>query len=646
MPASSTPAPSARWGCPLTPQELAEQDVILAEILAADYPGEPAPALGPADTDLAGWPDVSAHDHAGTGGPPFASGTPLDTMLPGPVLAATLDDTFEGGLDGLSDDALAGVILAARRCESRATAQVLAAVGELDRRRVATRDARLIEHTATEAALLLTMTRRAAGNLLSFAADLSKLPATTAALAAGRIHRAQADVIAYETAQLDPDLAAKVEQLILADAPRQTTTRLRRQARRAVLAADPDAARRRVEQAQRDARVELNDERSGGTAALAGRDLPAAAAFAANQRINAAARDLKAAGLPGTLPQLRAAVFLSLLTGTDPRLFLLPPENPGQRNEPGTDTPPGTDTQPASSSQPASRAAPPGPAAPPAPGAQPVTRAASGQQPPRGAAGQQPAAARLGDPDASDLHPTGSPAPGDPAPGGPASAGQQVPASGQPPPGDADTSWPAPGLGVRGTVNLTLPLSTWIGASYSPGDIAGFGPVTAETSQQLADWIAANPGSRWCLTLTDAKGRAVGHGCARRPPPPPADTQRLAAWLARLKVGPIQAGECTHARAVPGYRIPASLDHLVKIRQQTCSNPICARPATQSDDDHTRAHDKGGITCECGLGPACRCCHQAKQAPGWRLEQPRPGEFIWQPPHGRSYPANPDTYPT
>jgi hypothetical protein len=53
----------------------------------------------------------------------------------------------------------------------------------------------------------------------------------------------------------------------------------------------------------------------------------------------------------------------------------------------------------------------------------------------------------------------------------------------------------------------------------------------------------------------------------------------------------------------------------------------------------------GGITCECDLGPACRKCHQAKQAPGWRLEQPRPGEFIWQPPHGRRYPATPDTYP-
>ena len=30
---------------------------------------------------------------------------------------------------------------------------------------------------------------------------------------------------------------------------------------------------------------------------------------------------------------------------------------------------------------------------------------------------------------------------------------------------------------------------------------------------------------------------------------------------------------------------------------------IAAQPATECDDDHTLAHDKGGITCECGLGP-------------------------------------------
>jgi Domain of unknown function (DUF222) len=605
------PSAAAAWdgACPLTAEQMATQEAALAEIIAWET-GEtaPSPSLP--------WPDVSVHDHLGPGGAGFAPGSALDTLPPGPGLAAALDDTFEHGLDGLPDDQLAGVILAARRCESRATAQLLAAVDELGRRRVTAPDRRVAEFLDTELALLLTLTRRAAGTLLGFAAGMAQLPATAAALAEGRIHRAQADTIAYETGLLDPELAAAVEQLVIEDAPQLTTTRLQRRVRHAVLAADPDAARRRAEQARRDARVELRDERSGATAALAGRDLPTAAASAADQRINAAAHDLKAAGVPATLAQLRAAVFLSLLTGTDPQTFLLPPEDPA---EAAPATPPATGDQPSASTT----------TAQPAPNEQPVAGAADDQPTPSEQA-------------------TAGQAAGQPTPSEQATAGQHVPASGQPPPGAAGAapSRPAPGLGVRGTVNLTLPLATWIGATYSPGDIAGLGPATAETCQELADWIAASPGSRWCLTVTDSKGRAVGHGCARRPPPAPADTQRLAEWLARLKIGPIQAGECTHARAVPGYRIPDSLDHIVKIRQQTCSNPICARPATQSDDDHTRAHDKGGITCECGLGPACRHCHQAKQAAGWRLEQPRPGEFIWRPPHGRSYPANPDTYPT
>jgi hypothetical protein len=162
---------------------MAEQDAILAEILAVD-PGEPDAVLRP-------YPDVSVHDHAGPGGPGFVSGSALDTLPPGPVLSAALDDTLSGGLDGLSDDALAGVILAARRCESRAAAQVLAAVDELDRRRHADGDRHAIEHVDTEAALLLTLTRRSADTLLCFAASLAQLPATTAALAHGRIHRAQ-----------------------------------------------------------------------------------------------------------------------------------------------------------------------------------------------------------------------------------------------------------------------------------------------------------------------------------------------------------------------------------------------------------------------------------------------------------------------
>jgi hypothetical protein len=190
----------------------------------------------------------------------------------------------------------------------------------------------VLEHADSEVALLLTRTRRSAGVLLEFADTLDRLPATKAALAAGQIDRDRANVLAYETALLDDELAAAVEQLVIEDAPRLTTSGLRARLRRAVLAADPAAARRRAEKAARDARVELYDERSGGTAALSGRDLPVPAALAADQRIDHAARELKASGIIATLAQLRAAVFLGLLTGQDPRSFLPPSDDTEPRS--------------------------------------------------------------------------------------------------------------------------------------------------------------------------------------------------------------------------------------------------------------------------------------------------------------------------
>ena len=271
---------------------------------------------------------VIGHDGSGPGGSGFADGSVLDQLEPGPVLAAALDEAWQAGLAGLSDDEVAGMTLAWQRLESRSAAGMLAAAAELARRRDETGDWRVIEQVDTELALLLTRTRRSAGHLLDFAHSLARLPATQAALAAGRIDRDRADVIAYETGLLDDALAAAVEQLIIEDAPVLTTGKLRARVRRAVLAADPEAARRRAEEAAKDARVELINERSG-TAGLAGRDLPVAATLAADQRVDAWARKLKADGVAARLTQLRAAVFLGLLTGQDPLTFL-PPDESGQ----------------------------------------------------------------------------------------------------------------------------------------------------------------------------------------------------------------------------------------------------------------------------------------------------------------------------
>ena len=226
----------------------------------------------------------------------------------------------------LSDDELIGVLGAARRLASWAAALELAAVAGLGSRRAADAraagDQRPCDHIGDEVAAALTLTCRAADRLVSLAAAVARLPAVAAALAAGRIDLPKAIIFTSELAGLGGVEAAAVAALVAADAAGLTTGQLRGVLHRAVLALDPGAARQRREKAQRDARVECWTE-PAGTWSLAGRDLPPAAVLAADQHIDTAARDLKNAGADGTLEQLRAAVFLALLT-SQPLYTLLP----------------------------------------------------------------------------------------------------------------------------------------------------------------------------------------------------------------------------------------------------------------------------------------------------------------------------------
>ena len=80
----------------------------------------------------------------------------------------------------------------------------------------------------------------------------------------------------------------------------------------------PKKARKRQEEARKDARVERWQEDSGN-AAPAGFELPPDEALAADQRITSWARELKKAGLEGDMDVLRARAFLDLVLGKDLR---------------------------------------------------------------------------------------------------------------------------------------------------------------------------------------------------------------------------------------------------------------------------------------------------------------------------------------
>ena len=226
---------------------------------------------------------------------------------------------------------------------------------------------------------------------MELALALDRLPRTRAALAAGLIDERRAEVIAEELAGLDDEHAAAVEALIIGKAPRLTSGQLRALVRRAVLSADPAAARRRKEKALKDARVEMFPETSG-TAALSGRDLPPAAALAADKHLTALAQALKATGIPGTLDTLRARAYLHLLTGQPAATLILPTATPGP---PGHHPRPGPGTSPAPGST-APGSTTPGSTTPAAP---PGSTAPAAQDPARRTRPHPARAVRLGEPD-------------------------------------------------------------------------------------------------------------------------------------------------------------------------------------------------------------------------------------------------------
>ena len=373
--------------------ELSQEEILDLVVAATVAEGDPPADAGLGDWD--DWDDGDPRDLPGEGAdaaaPPgwgFEADGALDVLRPGPMLSELADAAHVHGLGHAGDDELTGVIRAWRRIASWAAARELAAIAELARRRPADIGGILDPEVAAqlraagqaagpgsgsrdlpgstdpvaapglpellspfvpdELAPALTMTVRAAGMHLLLAADLvAKLPVTMAALEAGLIDMARARIIAEAARVLTTEQAAAVEQLIFPRAGQQTSGQLRAALARAILAADPDAARRRREQAQREARV-LRWREDAGTAALCGRDLPPAEVLAADQRISARARELKAAGLAGTMDELRARAYLDFLLGRNGGLPAPGTSDPGAGEPASPDAGPGRpDTGPA-----------------------------------------------------------------------------------------------------------------------------------------------------------------------------------------------------------------------------------------------------------------------------------------------------------
>jgi hypothetical protein len=509
--------------------------------------------------------------------------------------AAGPDDSF----GGVSDDEVLGVLCAWDRLEAHMAARKHAAVAELMRRRpapgcVLEGPARMPgawdEFTASELCAVLAVSRWDADAMLALAHDLEvKLPGTKAAFAGGVVSQEKAGIIARATAVLDPGEARAAEALVLGRAGRLTPAGLRSAIARAVIEVAPDKARKRREQAARDARVERWAEASGNEG-LAGRELPPAQVLAADQKITCWARQLKKAGLGGSMDELRARAYLDLLLGTDSR--------------PGQDAPAGNG-EPAAGVLPAGFAGTVqltvplvtllGLAGRPAevPGIGPVDPALARDL--ARAAARNPKTTWCVTVTDQDGHAIGHGC------ARPEPKSHQKHREKHQKPGPRDGRDPPGGTGARD------------GPGFAFTAAGEHGP----------------PGA----------GRDGGYGTWRLSTGGPGHPDLT------VTLDPIATDPCDHRYQAKGHDPGVRLRHLTQVRYATCTGPSCRRPAAHADFEHNIPYEAGGRTCLCNGGPKCRHDHRLKQHPRWKADQLPDGTLRWTTPSGRTYDTEPTRYP-
>ena len=146
----------------------------------------------------------------------------------------------------------------------------------------------------------------------------TRLAATLAAMCRGELDKARVLAIREAVADLDDDLAEKVEGKVLPGAPDQTAGELRRALTKAVIAADPGAAERRRKAAVRDRSV-TSWTRRDGTGAIEA-VLSAVDSGEIYDLIDEIARRTKTTHDTRSMDARRADAFVQLLLGRDPHL--------------------------------------------------------------------------------------------------------------------------------------------------------------------------------------------------------------------------------------------------------------------------------------------------------------------------------------
>lgn len=243
----------------------------------------------------------------------------LDHWLPGPYLAAVLSSIDVSKLNGFD---LVMVLRARARQTACDQAGYYNTISEVARavptgqNGMPVRTDEWFEYAADELRTALTLTRRAADSEIDFAYQLEeRLPQVAEALLAGDIDIRRARTIVHGVGHLPDESASQVAAAVLENASSLTTGQLRARVQRLCIDVNPEDAAERYSHGVEERRV-VSDVNTDGTANLMGLQSPIDRVTAANRNINRLARSLKNAGDLRTLDQLRADVYLDLLTGS------------------------------------------------------------------------------------------------------------------------------------------------------------------------------------------------------------------------------------------------------------------------------------------------------------------------------------------
>ena len=307
-----------------------------------------------------------------------------------------------------------------------------------------------------EVALALSMPAGSADKLMWLAWNLQALlPGTGDLLAGGDLTLAKARAVDTALNLLSRQDAAAAEAMILPELPGKTYGQVQKLAVQAALTVDPASATRRRQDAERSkCRVQLFREETGA-AGLSGRDLPTDQTLAAHAHVCARAQDYQDSGAfpADTRMDQYRATAYLDLLNGIPADARIAT---GQLDTVNRDTDePDTDEGEADGDNPDDGGGP------------------GGKGPGKG-------------PDAAE----------DPG------AHPARPAS------------PAPLLRLT---DLVLPLATLLGLADRPGEGHGLGPLDPDLCRELAIAATGSPFTRLCVTVTDAEGTAIGHGCAKPP---------------------------------------------------------------------------------------------------------------------------------